>query len=43
MSTVQLGSRFDLIDQVMPEHIHDRCPIIMGGGRDVNAVLKLYE
>jgi len=29
--------------EVMPEHIHDRCPIIMGGGRDVNKVIELYE
>jgi len=29
--------------EVMPKHIHDRCPIIMGGPRDVNAVLKLYQ
>jgi fructose-1,6-bisphosphatase len=27
----------------MPEHIHDRCPIIMGGKRDVDAVLELYR
>jgi len=29
--------------EVIPEHIHDRCPIIMGGARDVDEVLKLYE
>lgn len=29
--------------EVPPEHIHDRCPIIMGAGRDVNKVLALYE
>lgn len=29
--------------EVMPEHIHDRCPIIMGGSRDVSRVLQLYE
>jgi len=27
---------------VIPEHIHDRCPIIMGCSRDVDVVLKLY-
>jgi len=29
--------------EVNPEHIHDRCPIIMGCDRDVNNVLGLYE
>lgn len=29
--------------EVMPEHIHDRCPIIMGGERDVKQILTLYE
>jgi fructose-1,6-bisphosphatase I len=28
--------------EVMPEHIHDRCPIIMGAPRDVDKVLKGY-
>eukprot|EP00448_Togula_jolla_P036510 CAMPEP_0170622060 /NCGR_PEP_ID=MMETSP0224-20130122/28926_1 /TAXON_ID=285029 /ORGANISM="Togula jolla, Strain CCCM 725" /LENGTH=363 /DNA_ID=CAMNT_0010948347 /DNA_START=51 /DNA_END=1142 /DNA_ORIENTATION=+ len=28
---------------VMPEQIHDRCPIIMGGARDVERVLNLYK
>lgn len=28
--------------EVIPEHIHDRCPIIMGGERDVKEVLALY-
>ncbi|CAE8694002.1 unnamed protein product, partial [Polarella glacialis] len=31
------------IMDVVPQHIHDRCPIIMGGERDVKAVLGLYE
>eukprot|EP00444_Apocalathium_aciculiferum_P027664 CAMPEP_0183428070 /NCGR_PEP_ID=MMETSP0370-20130417/44180_1 /TAXON_ID=268820 /ORGANISM="Peridinium aciculiferum, Strain PAER-2" /LENGTH=344 /DNA_ID=CAMNT_0025612781 /DNA_START=76 /DNA_END=1110 /DNA_ORIENTATION=+ len=31
------------IQDVVPEHIHDRCPIIMGGERDVKALLELYE
>ena len=26
-----------------PEHIHDRCPIIMGGARDVAVVYGCYE
>uniref|UniRef100_A0A7S3W818 Fructose-1,6-bisphosphatase, cytosolic n=1 Tax=Strombidinopsis acuminata TaxID=141414 RepID=A0A7S3W818_9SPIT len=29
--------------EVMPESIHDRCPIIMGAPRDVNKVLELYK
>lgn len=37
-----MGSIQRILD-VMPEHIHDRCPIIMGGARDVNKVLALYE
>ena len=28
---------------VVPEHIHDRCPIIMGGARDVAMVYAHYE
>jgi len=31
------------IQEVVPEHIHDRCPIIMGGARDVQQVLALYN
>jgi len=37
-----LGKIHRILD-VMPEHIHDRCPIIMGGARDVNKVLSLYD
>jgi len=37
-----MGSIQRILD-VMPEHIHDRCPIIMGGARDVNKVLAFYE
>jgi len=29
--------------EVRPEHIHDRCPIIMGCERDVKEVLGLYQ
>eukprot|EP00403_Amphidinium_massartii_P028826 CAMPEP_0178401320 /NCGR_PEP_ID=MMETSP0689_2-20121128/16241_1 /TAXON_ID=160604 /ORGANISM="Amphidinium massartii, Strain CS-259" /LENGTH=350 /DNA_ID=CAMNT_0020022137 /DNA_START=77 /DNA_END=1129 /DNA_ORIENTATION=+ len=39
---VYLGKIGRVLD-VKPEHIHDRCPIIMGGKRDVEQVLKLYE
>ena len=28
---------------VVPQHIHDRCPIIMGGARDVAMVYANYE
>eukprot|EP00971_Amphidinium_carterae_P146737 2908220-Amphidinium_carterae.1 len=28
---------------VMPAHIHDRCPIIMGADRDCSTLLKLYS
>jgi fructose-1,6-bisphosphatase I len=42
-STGMLKGKVQRILDVMPEHIHDRCPIIMGGGRDVNTVLGLYE
>mmetsp|Transcript_48450 Transcript_48450/g.115197 ORF Transcript_48450/g.115197 Transcript_48450/m.115197 type:complete len:370 (+) Transcript_48450:98-1207(+) len=28
---------------VMPGHIHDRCPIIMGADRDCSVLVKLYE
>eukprot|EP00811_Abedinium_folium_P035451 NODE_8240_length_1511_cov_11.906792.p1 GENE.NODE_8240_length_1511_cov_11.906792~~NODE_8240_length_1511_cov_11.906792.p1 ORF type:complete len:357 (+),score=102.51 NODE_8240_length_1511_cov_11.906792:121-1191(+) len=35
------GSLQRILD-LTPEHIHDRCPIIMGGQRDVGAVLELY-
>jgi len=42
-STGMLGGKVQRILDVMPEHIHDRCPIIMGGARDVNTVLGFYE
>jgi fructose-1,6-bisphosphatase I len=42
-STGMFKGKLQRILEVMPEHIHDRCPIIMGAARDVNAVLKLYE
>mmetsp|Transcript_34032 Transcript_34032/g.87252 ORF Transcript_34032/g.87252 Transcript_34032/m.87252 type:complete len:356 (-) Transcript_34032:444-1511(-) len=37
-----LGKIGSILD-VNPEHIHDRCPIIMGGERDVKQVLDLYS
>merc|ERR1712226_6623 len=42
-STGMFKGKIQRILEVMPEHIHDRCPIIMGAGRDVNAVVKLYQ
>jgi len=42
-STGMFKGKVQRILEVMPEHIHDRCPIIMGGERDVSAVLKGYE
>jgi outer membrane protein OmpA-like peptidoglycan-associated protein len=41
-STGMFKGKIGRILEVMPEHIHDRCPIIMGGARDVEAVLKRY-
>merc|ERR1712060_867359 len=41
-STGLFKGKVQRILEVMPEHIHDRCPIIMGGDRDVNAVIKPY-
>merc|ERR1719145_191147 len=42
-STGMFLGKLGNIKDVMPEHIHDRCPIIMGGPRDVNEVLDLYN
>jgi len=42
-STGMYLGKIGRILEVMPEHIHDRCPIIMGGERDVKQVLALYE
>jgi len=42
-STGLFKGKIGRILEVMPEHIHDRCPIIMGCSRDVNKVLSLYE
>merc|ERR1711972_945469 len=38
-STGMFKGKVGRILEVMPEHIHDRCPIIMGCGRDVNEVI----
>lgn len=42
-NTGMFKGKLGRILEVMPEHIHDRCPIIMGGGRDVNKVLSHYK
>jgi len=42
-STGLFKGKVQRILEVMPEHIHDRCPIIMGAARDVEQVLKRYE
>lgn len=41
-STGMFKGKVQRILEVVPENIHDRCPIIMGGDRDVSAVLKPY-
>jgi len=42
-STGMFLGKIGRIQDVVPEHIHDRCPIIMGGERDVKALLEMYE
>merc|ERR1712113_260443 len=42
-STGMFKGKVGRILEVMPEHIHDRCPIIMGCGRDVIEVVKSYQ
>lgn len=42
-STGMFLGKIGRILEVMPEHIHDRCPIIMGEDRDVKQVIGLYE
>lgn len=42
-STGMFKGKVQRILEVMPESIHDRCPIIMGAPRDVKTVLKGYE
>jgi len=42
-STGMFEGKIGRILEVKPQHIHDRCPIIMGGERDVKEVLGLYE
>jgi len=42
-STGMFLGKIGRILDVVPEHIHDRCPIIMGAARDVDHVISLYE
>uniref|UniRef100_A0A7S1PXM1 Fructose-1,6-bisphosphatase, cytosolic n=1 Tax=Alexandrium catenella TaxID=2925 RepID=A0A7S1PXM1_ALECA len=42
-STGLFKGKLGRILEVKPEHIHDRCPIIMGCARDVNKILSGYE
>jgi len=41
-STGMFNGSIGRILDVNPRNIHDKCPIIMGGARDVDKVLKLY-
>ena len=41
-STGMFQGKVQRILEVVPEHIHDRCPIIMGCERDCSKVLSLY-
>eukprot|EP00613_Pedinella_sp_CCMP2098_P000252 CAMPEP_0171619192 /NCGR_PEP_ID=MMETSP0990-20121206/15223_1 /TAXON_ID=483369 /ORGANISM="non described non described, Strain CCMP2098" /LENGTH=344 /DNA_ID=CAMNT_0012184195 /DNA_START=36 /DNA_END=1070 /DNA_ORIENTATION=- len=42
-STGLFNGKVQRILDVVPEHIHDRCPIIMGCERDTSKVLSLYK
>ena len=42
-STGMFKGNIQGILEVLPEHIHDRCPIIMGCERDVSIVLDQYS
>mmetsp|Transcript_47971 Transcript_47971/g.108905 ORF Transcript_47971/g.108905 Transcript_47971/m.108905 type:complete len:344 (-) Transcript_47971:295-1326(-) len=42
-STGLFNGKVGRILDVVPEHIHDRCPIIMGSPRDTAKVLSLYD
>ena len=42
-NTGMFKGKLGRIMEVMPEHIHDRCPIIMGCERDVTKILSFYE
>eukprot|EP00971_Amphidinium_carterae_P292526 5807285-Amphidinium_carterae.1 len=42
-STGLFNGSIQRVMDVMPAHIHDRCPIIMGADRDCSMILKLYD
>ena len=42
-STGMFGGKIGRILDVVPKHIHDRCPIIMGSMRDLKIVYGCYE
>merc|ERR1719510_2297547 len=42
-STGEFLGKIGRILEVIPGNIHDKCPIIMGGEREVSKVLALYE
>jgi len=42
-STGLFNGKIGRVLEVPPEHIHDRCPIIMGCARDVSKILAGYE
>jgi len=42
-NTGMFKGKLGRVMEVMPEHIHDRCPIIMGCQRDVDKILALYN
>jgi len=42
-NTGMFKGKIGRILEVIPENIHDRCPIIMGAERDVKEILSLYE
>ena len=42
-STGLFKGKVGRVMDVIPEDIHDRCPIIMGGARDVKIVYDMYK
>jgi fructose-1,6-bisphosphatase I len=42
-STGMFKGKIGRIMEVVPENVHDRCPIIMGCARDVEAILAQYQ
>eukprot|EP00928_Gymnodinium_smaydae_P082932 TRINITY_DN661_c0_g1_i7.p1 TRINITY_DN661_c0_g1~~TRINITY_DN661_c0_g1_i7.p1 ORF type:complete len:349 (-),score=103.06 TRINITY_DN661_c0_g1_i7:315-1361(-) len=42
-STGMFNGKVGRILEVIPQHIHDRCPIIMGANRDVDKMSALYK